>query len=47
MAKVKQRLSAKDESAYIDQLRHLSVAVNKVLGLEREIKTWVQHFAGQ
>ena len=45
MAKVKQRLSAKDESAYIDQLRHLPVAVNKVLGLEREIKAWAQRFA--
>ena len=39
MAKVKQRLSARTESAYIDQLRHLPVAVNKVLGLESEIKS--------
>ena len=45
MAKVRQRLSAEDESAYIDQLRHLPVAVNKVLGLEPEIKAWAQRFA--
>jgi len=45
MAKVRQRLNAKDESAYIDQLRHLPVAVNRVLGLESEIKAWAQRFA--
>ena len=45
MAKVKQRLTAQDESAYIDQLRHLPVAVNKVLKLEPEIKAWAQRFA--
>jgi glucosamine--fructose-6-phosphate aminotransferase (isomerizing) len=45
MAKVKQRLSAVDESAYIDQLRHLPVAVNKVLGLESAIKAWSRRFA--
>jgi glucosamine--fructose-6-phosphate aminotransferase (isomerizing) len=45
MAKVKQRLSAVDESAYIDQLRHLPVAVNKVLGLESAIKSWSRRFA--
>ncbi|HQU81464.1 MAG TPA: glutamine--fructose-6-phosphate transaminase (isomerizing), partial [Azonexus sp.] len=45
MAKVKQRLTAQDESAYIDQLRHLPVAVNKVLSLEKEIKAWAQRFA--
>ncbi|WP_428825266.1 glutamine--fructose-6-phosphate transaminase (isomerizing) [Azonexus sp. IMCC34842] len=45
MAKVKQRLSAEQESAYIDQLRHLPVAVNKVLELESEIKVWAQRFA--
>jgi glucosamine--fructose-6-phosphate aminotransferase (isomerizing) len=45
MAKVKQHLTAEDESAYIDQLRHLPVAVNKVLGLEPEIKAWSRRFA--
>jgi len=45
MSKVRQRLNAKDESAYIDQLRHLPVAVNRVLGLESEIKAWAQRFA--
>ncbi len=45
MAKVKQRLTAEQESAYIDQLRHLPVAINKVLELEPAIKAWAQRFA--
>ena len=45
MAKVKQKLTVEQESAYLDQLRHLPVAVNKVLQLEPEIKAWSQRFA--
>lgn len=45
MAKVRNRLSAVQESAYIDQLRHLPVAVNKVLELESEIEVWAKRFA--
>jgi len=45
MAKVKERLTPGQESAYIDQLRHLPVAVNKVLELESDIKIWAQRFA--
>jgi glucosamine--fructose-6-phosphate aminotransferase (isomerizing) len=45
MAKLKGKLTAEQEAAYIDQLRHLPVAVNKVLGLENDIKTWAQRFA--
>jgi glucosamine--fructose-6-phosphate aminotransferase (isomerizing) len=45
MSKVKHRLTPEQESAYIDQLRHLPVAVNKVLELETEIKAWAQRFA--
>jgi glucosamine--fructose-6-phosphate aminotransferase (isomerizing) len=45
MAKLKQRLTSEQEAAYIDQLRHLPVAVNKVLSLENEIKTWALRFA--
>ncbi len=45
MAKVRHQLGAQEETAYIEQLRHLPVAVNKVLGLEREIKAWAQRFA--
>lgn len=45
MSKVKHRLTPAQESAYIDQLRHLPVAVNKVLELETEIKAWAQRFA--
>jgi len=44
-AKVKGRLSAEQEAAYLDQLRHLPVAVHKVLQLETEIVAWSQHFA--
>ncbi len=45
MAKVRNRLGADQESAYIDQLRHLPVAVNKVLELETDIKAWALRFA--
>jgi glucosamine--fructose-6-phosphate aminotransferase (isomerizing) len=45
MAKLKGKLTAEQEAAYIDQLRHLPVAVNKVLGLENDIKIWAQRFA--
>jgi glucosamine--fructose-6-phosphate aminotransferase (isomerizing) len=44
-AKVKGRLSEEQELTYIHQLRHLPVAVNKVLELEDEIKAWAQRFA--
>ncbi len=45
MAKVRNRLTSDQENAYIDQLRHLPVAVNKVLELESDIKVWAQRFA--
>jgi len=45
MAKVKQRLTTEQEAAYIDQLRHLPVAVHKVLELEDAIKAWALRFA--
>jgi glucosamine--fructose-6-phosphate aminotransferase (isomerizing) len=45
MAKVRGRLTAEEESAFIDQLRHLPVAVNKVLELEPEIEVWAERFA--
>ena len=45
MAKVRNQLSPRDETTFIDQLRHLPVAVNKVLKLETEIKAWAQRFA--
>ena len=44
-AKVRGRLSEEQEATYIHQLRHLPVAVNKVLELEGEIKVWAQRFA--
>ena len=45
MSKIKQRLTPEQEAAYIDQLRHLPVAVNKVLELEPEIEAWAKRFA--
>ena len=45
MAKVRNRLTPDQENTYIDQLRHLPVAVNKVLELESDIKVWAQRFA--
>ncbi len=45
VAKIRNRLSAEQESNYIDQLRHLPVAVNKVLALEDDIRQWAQRFA--
>jgi len=47
VGKVKGRLSEADESCYQEQLRHLPVAVNKVLALEPEIKAWAQRFANK
>ncbi|QRM18006.1 glutamine--fructose-6-phosphate transaminase (isomerizing) [Dechloromonas sp. TW-R-39-2] len=45
MAKVRQQLSAEQEAIYIEQLRHLPVAVNKVLDLESDIEAWAKRFA--
>ncbi len=45
VAKAKQRLSAEQEATFIEQLRHLPVAVNKVLDLENDIRDWAQRFA--
>jgi glucosamine--fructose-6-phosphate aminotransferase (isomerizing) len=45
MAKVRTRLSPAQEAAFIEQLRHLPVAINKVLELEPEIEVWAKRFA--
>jgi len=45
MAKVRTRLSRAQEAAFIEQLRHLPVAINKVLELEPEIEVWAKRFA--
>ncbi len=45
VAKLKGHLSDAQESAFIEQLRHLPVAVNKVLELEPEIEAWAKRFA--
>ncbi|MGP9656324.1 SIS domain-containing protein, partial [Halomonas sp. AOP35-4E-18] len=35
------------EKAYLDELRHLPIAVKKVLALEPSIKAWSKHFANK
>ncbi len=50
LAKVNSKLSNdgmddSQEQAFLTELRHLPVAVEKVLALEPEIEAWAQHFA--
>ncbi|MEY2631895.1 MAG: hypothetical protein RIR00_549 [Pseudomonadota bacterium] len=45
LAKLKQRLSADEENFYLEKLRHLPVAVSKILALEPEIEAWAKRFA--
>jgi glucosamine--fructose-6-phosphate aminotransferase (isomerizing) len=47
LAKINGRLSAEQEASHLNQLRHLPVAVAKVLELEPEIEKWAQRFAGK
>ena len=47
LAKINGRLGAEQETGYLTQLRHLPVAVAKVLELEPEIEKWAQRFAGK
>ena len=47
LAKLNGRLSAEDEERRLAALRHLPVAVQKVLELEPEIEKWAQRFAGK
>ena len=47
LAKTKGRLGAEEEATQLDALRHLPVAVQKVLTLEPEIQRWSERFAGK
>ena len=47
LAKINGRLSAEDEERRLAALRHLPVAVQKVLELEPEIERWAQRFASK
>ena len=47
LAKVHGRLDAAAEAEHLAQLRHLPVAVAKVVELEPEIEAWAQRFAGK
>ncbi|WP_341744652.1 glutamine--fructose-6-phosphate transaminase (isomerizing) [Azonexus hydrophilus] len=44
-AKVKGRLGEDREQSFIEQMRHLPVAVSKVLDLEPKIEAWAKRFA--
>jgi glucosamine--fructose-6-phosphate aminotransferase (isomerizing) len=45
LAKQAGRLGTEQEAAFLTSLRHLPVAVQKVLALEAGIAAWAQHFA--
>lgn len=45
LAKQRGRLSAEREERYLELLRHLPVAVGKVLELESQIESWARDFA--
>ncbi len=45
LTKAHQRLGNEDEKAYLDELRHLPIAVDKVLALEPGIEAWAKQFA--
>ena len=45
IAKLRGRLSAETESAELQHLRHLPMAVSRVLELEPQIREWAEHFA--
>jgi glutamine---fructose-6-phosphate transaminase (isomerizing) len=47
LAKARGRLSEADETKHLNALRHLPVAVNKVLELEPEIERWAGRFANK
>ncbi len=47
LAKLNGRLSEEDEARYLTALRHLPVAVGKVLELEPQIEQWAQRFASK
>jgi glutamine---fructose-6-phosphate transaminase (isomerizing) len=47
LAKVRNALPESAEADYLDQLRHLPVAVNKVLALESDVQAWARRFANK
>ena len=47
LARVRGRLDPEKESAYLTELRHLPVAVGKVMELEPQIKAWAEKFANK
>jgi glutamine---fructose-6-phosphate transaminase (isomerizing) len=47
LSKQQGKLSVQDEQNHLNALRHLPVAVQKVLDIEPQIEVWAQHFANK
>jgi len=47
LAKARSALSEADENAYLQEVKHLPVAVEKVLAVEPEIREWAQRFGNK
>jgi len=47
LAKARSALSEADEKAYLQEVKHLPVAVEKVLAVEPEIREWAQRFGSK
>ncbi len=47
IAKLRGRLSPETEAAELQHLRHLPIAVSRVLELEPQIRVWAERFAGK
>lgn len=47
LAKAKGQLAANEETCYLEGMRHLPAAINKILALEPEIAAWAQQFASK
>lgn len=47
LAKAKGQLAASEEACYLEGMRHLPAAINKILALEPEIAAWAQQFASK
>jgi glucosamine--fructose-6-phosphate aminotransferase (isomerizing) len=47
LAKLNGRIDSKEEAAHLTAMRHLPLAVGRVLELEREIAGWARQFAGK
>ncbi|MBM3391375.1 MAG: glutamine--fructose-6-phosphate transaminase (isomerizing) [Betaproteobacteria bacterium] len=47
LARLNDRIDAREESAHLTAMRHLPLAVGRVLELEKDIAAWAKQFAGR